>query len=127
MSYFPGLSTMVGNEDTPPQRNHHGGRIPSHANYQNNTLIPIIERFLPNGDEAWHLVVVAYKAESREHKLRTEEDLLNNWVRKFCNNFKNPTGSTGDIADQIHRCIEIERCIQQQSKSGILGASSAGG
>ena len=84
-----------------------------------------MERILPNGAEAWCLVAIAYKVESGEHKLRTEEDLRNNWVRELCNSFKKPTGSTGDIADRIHRCIEIERRIQRQSNSGILGASSA--
>jgi hypothetical protein len=110
---------------TPPPRNRHGGRVPGRANYQNNILIPIIERILSNGAEAWRLVAIAYKAESGEHELRTEEDLHNNWVRKLCNNFKKPTGSTGDISDRIHRCIEIERRIQCESNSGILGASPA--
>ena len=116
---------MADNEEPPPPRNRRGGRVPGRANYQNNILIPIIERILPNGAEAWRLVAIAYKAESGEHELRTEEDLRNNWVRKLCNNFKKPTGSTGDISDRIHRCIEIERRIQRQSNSGILGASSA--
>ncbi len=40
--------------------------------------------------EEWHLVAIAYKAKSGEHKLCMEEDVHNNWVQKLCNNFKNP-------------------------------------
>ncbi len=86
---------------------------------------PSFIRILPNGDEAWHQVAVAYKAESGEHKLCMEEDLRNNWVRKLYYNFKKPRGSTGDITNWIHQCIEIEKHIQHQSNSGILGASLA--
>lgn len=118
----PGWITMVGDKETPPQCNCHGCHVPSHAHYQNNIFIPIIERILSNGAEAWHLVVGAHKANSGEHKLHTEEDLNNKWVRKFCINFEKPTGSTRDITDQIHSCIEIKRHIQCQSNSGILGA-----
>jgi hypothetical protein len=45
-------------------------------------------------------------------------------VRKLCNNFKKPTGATGENGDRIQRCIEIERRIQGKTSSGILGASS---
>ena len=110
---------------TPPLRNRRGGRVPGRANYQNNILIPIIERILPNGAEAWRLVAIAYKAESGEHELQTEEDLRNNWARKLCNNFKKLTCNTSNNMDQIHCCIEIKRHIQCQMNSGILGASSA--
>ncbi len=81
---------MADDEAAPPLRNHRGGRVPGHANYQNNILIPIIERILPNGAEAWHLDAIVYKVESGEHKLHTEEDLCNNWVSKLCNRLKNP-------------------------------------
>ena len=77
-------------------------------NYQNNILIPIVERILPNGAKAWHLVAIVYNEGSSEQELYSEEDLHNIWVRKLCNNFKKPTGSIGDIMDRIHQCIEIE-------------------
>ena len=31
----------------------HSGRQPSRTNYQNNILICIVERLLPNGNEGW--------------------------------------------------------------------------
>ena len=80
---------MDSNDASIPQCNQQDGHVPGHVNNQNNTLIPIIERILPNGAEVWHLVAIAYKEESGEHELHTEEDLWNNWVRKLCNNFKN--------------------------------------
>jgi hypothetical protein len=48
-------------------------------------------------------------------------------VRKLCNNLKKTTGVTGENADRVHCCIEIEQCIQRQSNSGILRVSSAEG
>jgi len=112
---------MAGNDDNnPPQCRTHGGCVPGKANYQNNILIPIVERILPNGAEAWCLVVLTYKEESGEEHLCSEEDLHNNWVRKLCNNFKKPTGATGGS-----RCIEIDCRIHCKTSPGILGASSA--
>ena len=52
-----------------------GGRLPGHPNYQNNILIPIVERILPDGAEGWHLVALAYKEESKEEVLRSEDAL----------------------------------------------------
>ena len=112
------------NDDEPPLSAIAAADVFLVVHYQNNILIPIIERILPNGAEAWRLVAIAYKAESGKHELHTEEDLCNNWVRKLCNSFKKLTGSTGDIANWIHHCIEIERCIQCQSNSWNLGALS---
>jgi hypothetical protein len=100
------------------------GRKPGLPNYQNNKLIRIIERILPNGSEAWRLVAMAYKEESGEAELRTEKDLKRNWLRKLCNNYKKPTGATGGIEDRVNRCIEIDRRIQRSTDSGLLGASS---
>jgi len=93
-------------------------------NYQNAILIRIIERLLPNGNEGWRLVALAYKEESGEENLRSEDDLKKNWVRKLCNNMKKPTGRMGaDAKDRINECIEIERRILEKSSSGILGRS----
>jgi hypothetical protein len=100
------------------------GRKRGIPNYQNDKLIPIIERILPNGSEAWRLVAIAYKEESGESELRTEIDLKRNWLRKLCNNYKKPTGATGGIEDRVNRCIEIDRRIQRSTNSGLLGASS---
>ena len=80
-----------------------GGRQPGHPNYQNNFLIHIVERILPNGNEGWHLVALAYQHESGEEILRSEDDLKKNWVRKLCNNMKKPTGRMGaDAKDRIN-------------------------
>jgi hypothetical protein len=100
------------------------GRIRGLPNYQNDKLIPIIEHILLNGSKAWRLVAIAYKEASGESELRTEIDLKRNWLRKLCNNYKKPTGATGGIEDRVNRCIEINRCIQCSTNSGLLGASS---
>ena len=75
----------------------HGGRQPGRPNYQNNILIGIVERLLPNGNEGWRLVALVYKEESSEETLRSEDDLKKNWFRKLCNNMKKPTGKWGQI------------------------------
>ena len=72
-----------------------GGRKTGVPNYQNNILIRIVERLLPNGNKGWSLVALAYKEESGEENLRSEDDLKKNWVRKLCNNMKKPTGRMG--------------------------------
>ena len=101
-----------------------GGRRTGVPNYQNAILIRIVERLLPNGNEGWRLVALAYKEESGEENLRSEDDLKKNWVRKLCNNMKKPTGRMGaDAKDRINQCIEIERRILNKSSSGILGGS----
>ena len=103
----------------------HGGRKTGVPNYQNHILICIVERLLPNGNKGWHLVALAYKEESGEENLRSEDDLKKNWVRKLCNNMKKPTGRMGaDAKDQINQCIAIERRSLDKSSSGILGESS---
>jgi hypothetical protein len=53
--------------------------------------------------EGQRLVALAYKEESGEENPHSEEDIHNNWVRKLCNNLKNPqvppeTWRTGSIA-----------------------------
>ena len=96
---------MADDKEPLPQRNRHGGRVPGRANYQNTILIPIIERILSNGAEAWHLVAIAYKAESGEHELCTEEELCNNWVRDLCNSFKNP--QTAPVTSLIRFTIAL--------------------
>jgi hypothetical protein len=101
-----------------------GGRKTGVPNYQNSILISIVERLLPNGNEGWRLVALAYKEESGEENLRSEDDLKKNWLRKLCNNMKKPTGRMGaDAKDRINRCMAIERRILDKSSSGILGGS----
>jgi hypothetical protein len=87
----------------------HGGRIPGRPSYQNNILIPIIERILPYGAEAWQLVALAYKQESVEEVIRLDNDLCKNSVKKLCNSFNKPTGASGsNKSDRIHHCIKIK-------------------
>ena len=116
---------MSDNDDSDGGRTpRRGGRRSGVPNYQNVILIRIIERLLPNGNEGWRLVALAYKEESGEENLRSEDDLKKNWVRKLCNNMKKPTGRMGaDAKDRINQCIEIERRILAKSSSGILGGS----
>lgn len=119
---------MADNANPPAVANHPQNprrKGPKHGqpNYQNSKVIPIIERILPNGLDAWRLIAIAYKEESGEDSLCTEDNLPRNWVHKLCNNFKKPTGATGENGDRNQRCIEIERCIQGKTNSGILGAS----
>jgi hypothetical protein len=92
----------------PPRRQRHRGHRPGCANYYNNILIDIIERILPNGTSTWCLIALAYKKESGEDVVWEEEDVRRNWTRKLCDNVKKPTGATGEKADCILRCIEIE-------------------
>ena len=102
------------------QQRHCKSRKPGLPNYQNHKLIPITQCILPNGSEAWCLVALAC-----EEALWNEEDLRRNLVRKFRNNCKKLTGATGELADRIHRCIDIDCCIQQSTKSGLLVDSLA--
>ncbi len=98
------LTMSVDDDETldPGPCTHHGGHLPGHPNYQNNILIPIMDRILPDCTEGWHLVALAYKKESKEEALQAEDDLKKNWVKKLCNNFKKTTGRTGqDIKDQV--------------------------
>lgn len=81
---------------------------------KNNILINIIKWILPNGAEAWHLVELATREESREDAVLEEEDFCRNWTRKLCNNFKKPTEATGENADRILRYIEIEQRIHHR-------------
>ena len=69
---------LQGGNHPPPQRQRHGGRQPGRANYQNNILISIIERILPNGAEAWCLIALAYKEESGEDLVWDEDDICRN-------------------------------------------------
>ncbi len=60
------------------------------------------------------MVALAYKEKSEEEVFQAEDDLKKNWVKKLCNNFKKPTGRTGqDIKDQVARCIEIDCKIRE--------------
>ena len=97
------------------------GRAAGTRNYRNDLLIPIVEGILPQGAEGWRLVAASYKTASGEPDLRDHEALRENWVKKLCNNFKKPTGRTGENGDRIARCIEIERRIQEAANAAILG------
>jgi hypothetical protein len=115
------IKTMSDNESVMDPSPRRGGRQPGCPNYQNNILIGIVERILPNGNEGWRIVALAYKEESGEEILRSEDDLKKNWVRKLCNNMKKSTGRMGaDVKDRINHCIAIERRILDKTSSGIL-------
>ena len=88
-------------------------------NYRNDLLIPIIERLLPQGAEGWRQVATAYHVASKETDLRDADALRDNWVRKLCNNFKKPTGRTGENRDRIARCIAIERSLMCEKKQAV--------
>ena len=95
------------------------GRAAGTRNYRNDLLIPIVEGILPQGAEGWRLVAASYKTASGEPDLRDHEALRENWVKKLCNNFKKPTGRTGENGDRIAHCIEIERRIQEAANAAI--------
>ena len=101
------------------------GRPIGAPNYNNNILIEVVERYLPQGLEAWRAVALAYQRESMEAVLRRGEDLRDNWNKKLCNRMQKPTGKPGVNTDRIYRCIEIERCIQDEAAAAILGVESA--
>ena len=94
-------------------------------NYKNDVLIPIIEWFLPQGTEGWRQVATAYHTASQEKDIRDADALCDNWVKKLCNNFKKPTGCTGENGDRIKRCITIEHHIQDEANAAALVVSSA--
>jgi hypothetical protein len=100
------------------------GRPSGAKNYRNEILINIIEEARPSGAEGWELVASRYREATNEVEFRDIKDLKEHWVRKLCNNFKKPTGRTGENGDRINRCIEIERAIQVQNEASIMGASS---
>ena len=115
----------ISDDDSGVDPTHRGGCQLCHLNYQNNILISIVERLLPNGNEGWHLVAFVYQQESGEEILPSKDDLKKNWFCKLCNNMKKPTGKMGaDTKDHINRCIKIERRILDKTFSRILGALS---
>jgi hypothetical protein len=101
------------------------GRPFGAPNYKNNILIEIVERYPPQGLEAWNAVALQYQRELHELTLRLGADLRENWNKKLCNRMQKPKGKPGANADRIFRCIEIERCIQDEATAAILGADSA--
>jgi len=101
-----------------------GGRPVGAKNYKNGLLVDIIDELRPFGNNMWELVAQRYKEGSGEDVLRDVKDIKDHWVKKLCNNFKKPTGRTGDAGDRINRCIVIERNIQAQNEAGVMGASS---
>ena len=113
---------MDNNSQGQPAR---GGRPPGAVNYQNNVLIDIVERLLPQGLEGWREVAQEYQRESNEAVLCRGEDVRDNWVKKLCKNMKKPTGKPGDLRDRHFRCLGIERRIQDRANAAILGVDSA--
>jgi len=104
------IKSMSDDESAADPAPRSGGRQPCRPNYQNNILISIVERLLPNGNEGWCLVALAYQQESSEEIL-SEDDLKKNWFCKLCNNMKE-TGKMGaDAKDGINGCIAIKRRI----------------
>ncbi len=69
-----------------------GGRAGGVPNYKNDILIDIVERYLPQGLEAWREVALAYQRETCEMTLCRGEDLRDNWNKKLCNRMQKPTG-----------------------------------
>jgi hypothetical protein len=67
--------TDPSNKANPSQQKICKGHKLSIPNYQNNKLIPTIERILPNSSDAWHLVAITYKEESGKNAIQTKEDL----------------------------------------------------
>ena len=59
----------------PGPRTPHGGHLPGHPNYQNNILIPIVDRIFTDGTVRGCLVALAYKEESKDEVLRAEDDI----------------------------------------------------
>ncbi len=91
------------------------GRPFGAPNYKNDILIEIVERYLPQGLEAWNAVALQYQRESNELTLRRGEDLRENWNKKLCNRMQKLTGKPGVNTDRMFRCIEIERRIQDEA------------
>ncbi len=85
-----------------------GGRPPGARNYHNDILIDIIDARRPSGIEGWKLVATEYQQKSKEPTLCAVQDIRNHWTKKLCNNYKKPTGKSGDITDRVHRCICID-------------------
>ena len=103
-----------------------GGRQSGVRNYRNAILIDIIDDVRPIGNNGWELVAQRYLEASGEDDPREVKDLKAHWVNKLCNNFKKPTGRTGEAGGCINRCIEIEHQIQIQiqTDAAIYGALS---
>ena len=100
------------------------GRVAGKPNYKNDVLIGIVEELYPYGSEGWALVSSRYREASEEDEFRDPKDLKEHWTRKLCNNFKKPTGRTGEPGDRIHRCQEIDRMINLNNDARVMGASS---
>ncbi len=94
-------------------------------NYCKDILISIIDTRRPSGIEGWKLVATEYQQASKEPTLCAAQDIWDHWTKKLCNNYKKPTGKSGDITDQVHHCIRIDHEIGLQQDAGVLGASSA--
>jgi len=94
--------------DTDSQaRGGRAGRPVGAPNYKNDILIEIVERYLPQGLEAWNAVALQYQRESNELNLRRGEDLRENWNKKLCNRMQKPTGKPGANTDRIFRALRL--------------------
>lgn len=89
---------------------YHGCNQPVSVNNENAILITDIERILPNGTEAWCLVVLTYKEESGEEMLHNEDHLHNNCVITMSNNFKNP------LVPQLRIAVSFSAALQLRDK-----------
>jgi hypothetical protein len=99
------------------------GRVTGKKNYKNNILINIIKEELPCGSKAWEKVATLYQFLSKEVDRRDVKDLKLHWIKKLCNNYKKPTGKTGEPGNCINKCIEIANASDAKNKAGLLGAS----
>lgn len=54
------INMMSGDGGNTPLLSHHGSSLTGHVNDKNDVLTSIMERILPNGAKAWHLVLHAY-------------------------------------------------------------------
>ncbi len=99
-------------------------RLKGAVNYKNDILINIILEILPNGEYDWQAVSFAYHEQSKEKDPRNTDNLKSHWIKTLCNGMKKPTGNPGGPNDWIHRCISIEKRIQDKTHSGMLGLSS---
>jgi hypothetical protein len=101
-----------------------GGRVNGKWNYKNDVLIKIVEDLRPYGSEGWASVSAQYREASEEDDFRDPKDLKEHWIWKLCNNYKKPTGKTGEPGDRIHRCQEIDRLINLDNEARVMGATS---
>ncbi len=72
-------------------------------------LINIVDACHPTGIEGWKIVATEYQQASKEPTLHAAQDIRKHWTKKLCNNYKKPTGKSGDITDWVRHCIHIDQ------------------